>query len=67
MQLQYPKPFMSISDLTEMGLPREYLRRLSRVADAPIIRTSGRGKILFITADLNNFMKKYLKGKKIFA
>lgn len=60
----YAKPFMSITDLTETGLSREYLKQLSRAIGAPIIRTMGKGKIYFITSELNDFMKEVSKREK---
>ena len=56
--MTYPKPFMSITELTELGLPRSYLKQLSRIKGAPIVRTLNRGKIYFITAELTDFMQK---------
>lgn len=52
----YPKKFMSITELTKIGLSRDYLKQLSRADGAPIIRTTGGGKILFRTAELDDFM-----------
>lgn len=55
----YAKPFMSITELTETGLSRDYLKQLSRAKGAPIVRTLGKkGKIFFITSELNDFMKE---------
>lgn len=39
--MSYPKQFMSITELTETGLSRDYLKQLSRAEGAPIIRTFG--------------------------
>jgi hypothetical protein len=55
---------MSITELVALGLPREYLKRLSRIEDAPIIRTAARGKILFITTDLDKFIKDVTEREK---
>lgn len=54
--MQYPKEFMSITELTQLGLSRDYLKQLARADGAPIIRTMGGGKILFRTAELDTFM-----------
>jgi hypothetical protein len=56
MNSTYSKPFMSISELTALGLSRDYLKQLSRADGAPIIRTLGGGKVLFKTAELDCFM-----------
>lgn len=56
--MRYPKHFMSITELTETGLSRDYLKQLSRAEGAPIIRTLGGGKIYFKTAELDEFMKE---------
>lgn len=54
---KYSKPFMSITDLVkETGLSRDYFKRLSRIKDAPIVRTLGGGKIYFKTSELDKFM-----------
>lgn len=58
MPITYEKPFMSITELTSMGLSRDFLKRLSRIEGAPIIKTLGGGKILFKTAELDNFIGK---------
>jgi molybdenum-dependent DNA-binding transcriptional regulator ModE len=58
MSVQYPKQFMSITELTETGLSREYLKQLARASGAPIVKTMKGGKIYFITAELNDFMKE---------
>jgi hypothetical protein len=49
---------MSITELTELGLPRDYLYQLSGARGAPVIRTIGKGKILFKTTELDEFMKE---------
>ena len=56
--MTYPRPFMSITELTELGLPRSYLKQLSRIKGAPIIKTLKGGKIYFVTADLTKFMQQ---------
>lgn len=59
---KYSKPFMSITDLVqETGLSRDYFKRLSRIKDAPIIRTPGGGKIFFDTSRLDDLMKDISK------
>jgi len=55
---------MSITDLTKMGLSRDYLKQLARAEGAPIIKTVGGGKIYFRTADLDAFMDKISKRTK---
>lgn len=49
--MEYPKPIMTISELQEMGYPREYLLRAchSKHAGKLCIRTSRRGKFLIKT------------------
>lgn len=59
--MQYPKQFMSITELTETGLSRDYLKQLSRAEGAPIIRTLGGGKIYFKTSELDDFMRDVSK------
>lgn len=56
--MTYPKSFMSITELTELGLPRSYLKQLSRVKNAPIQKTPKGGKIFFKTEELDAFMSK---------
>ena len=58
MDYKFPKPFMSITELTKLGLPRELLKNISRVSDAPIIKTMGGGKILYKTYELESFLKE---------
>jgi len=58
MQTMYAKPFMSITELTSVGLSRDYLKNLSRINGAPVIKTLGGGKIYFITNKLDDFMRK---------
>lgn len=56
---KYSKPFMSITDLVkETGLSRDYFKRLSRIKDAPTVRTLGGGKIFFDTSRLDDFMEE---------
>ena len=54
--MSYPKQFMSITELTETGLSRDYLKQLSRASGAPIVRTLGGGKIYFKASELDKFM-----------
>lgn len=63
MGTQYAKPFMSIAELTETGLAKDYLKKLSRAQGAPVIRTMGGGKIYFRTALLDDFMDK-MQGRR---
>jgi len=59
---KYSKPFMSITDLVqETGLSRDYFKRLSRIENAPIVRTLGGGKIFFDTSKLDDFMEEVSK------
>lgn len=58
MDYKFPKPFMSITELTKLGLPREFLKILARIKDAPIIMTMGGGKVLFKTYELEAYLKK---------
>lgn len=57
----YPKKFMSITELTKIGLSRDYLKQLSRAEGAPVIRTLGGGKIYFKTDELDKFMDEVSK------
>jgi hypothetical protein len=61
----YAKQYMSITELTETGLSRDYLKQLSRVKEAPIIRTMGGGKIYFKTSELDAFMTEVSKKGKM--
>lgn len=61
MKTQYAKPFMTITELTLLGLPKDYLKQLSRADGAPIVKTLGGGKILFRTAELDDFMTEITK------
>lgn len=56
MGFQYPKPYMSITELIETtGLSRDYLKRIARIDKAPIIKTNGGGKVYFRTSELEEF------------
>ncbi|MBE5966981.1 MAG: hypothetical protein E7255_08450 [Lachnospiraceae bacterium] len=63
--MAYPKQFMSITELTETGLSRDFLKQLSRAEGAPIVRTLGGGKIYFKTSELNDFMEEISKKKPL--
>lgn len=53
----YPKPYMSITELINVtGLSRDYLKRVSGIHDAPVIRTNGGGKIFFRTDELDRYL-----------
>lgn len=56
--MNYPKPFMSITELSTLGLSKSYLKQLSRAKNAPITKTPGGGKIYFRTDELDGFMDK---------
>jgi hypothetical protein len=56
MSMQYPKEFMSISELNKMGLAKDFLKQLSRAKGAPVVKTMGGGKIYFRTSELDSFM-----------
>jgi hypothetical protein len=62
----YVKPFMSITELTKLGLSRDYLKRISGIYDAPIIKTLGGGKIYFKTSELDAFLDEVTKRDKIY-
>ncbi len=64
LNLYYPKPLMSISELVKMGFSRDTLKEYSRVKDAPITWSVGGGKIFFVTSELNEFIRKVEKRKK---
>ncbi|WP_207647316.1 hypothetical protein [Parasporobacterium paucivorans] len=55
--IDYPKPLMSIRELTDMGFPRNTLQEWARVKDAPVIYSAGGGKVFFKTAQLDEFAK----------
>lgn len=49
---------MSITELVEMGFPLRTLKQYARAKGAPVIKTAGGGKNLFITDKLLDFMKE---------
>lgn len=56
------KRYMSITELIHItGLSRDHLKRLSRIKNAPTIRTLGRGKILFDMEQFDKFLKETSK------
>lgn len=61
---KYEKPFMSITELVGLGLSKSYLNDLAKANGAPVVWTSGKGKIIFITSELDEFMKEVSKREK---
>lgn len=59
--MNYPKPLMSITELVSMGYSRWDLRCYANAKDAPVIRTVGRGKVLYQTEKLDAFIQKQQK------
>jgi hypothetical protein len=59
--MNYPKPLMSITELVAMGYSRWDLKCYANAKGAPVIRTIGRGKSLFMTDKLDEFIMKMQK------
>lgn len=61
----YQKPYMTISELTQYGLSRDYLVQLAHARGAPIMRTMGGrkrgGRIYFKTSELDEFIAEVTK------
>ena len=57
----FPKQIMSISELVELGFPREDLKRYTRIKGVPAYKTKGGGKWLFKTAYLEAWIDKITK------
>lgn len=62
--MQYPKPIMSITELTKLGFSRDYLDRAvhSKHANYFAQRTSRRGKFLIDTEKFQKAIEKKLIG-----
>jgi len=62
--MQYPKPIMSITELTKLGFSRDYLDRAvhSKHADYFARRTSKRGKFLIDTEKFEKAREKKMIG-----
>lgn len=56
--MKYPKELMSITELTKLGYPRHTLAQWARAKNAPVVYTVGKGKALFITSKLEDFIRK---------
>lgn len=54
----YEKPFMTIKELEKMGLSAYSLKQCVYDPEAPIVRTSPRGKIRFDTTQLDDYLAK---------
>lgn len=56
--MNYPKPVMSIRELSALGYPVEYLRQLSRAKGSPCFRASNstNAKVYFYTDKLDNYI-----------
>lgn len=59
--MQYPKQLMSITELVAMGYSRWDLRCYANAKGAPVIRTIGKGKTLYLTEKLDDFIIKMQK------
>lgn len=59
--MNYPKPIMSITELTKLGFPRDLLYKASHAqgSEKYIIRTPGGGKILFDTERWEKVRRKW--------
>lgn len=58
--MPYPKKYMSITELTELGIKRETLNNWAHIRGAPVVRTSNKekAKILFDTDKLDQWNDK---------
>lgn len=54
--MQYPKPLMSIPELSKMGYPERELRNLVRVTGFPARRLKKGGKWLIDTTKLDRWL-----------
>ncbi len=56
--MDYPKRFMSITELTELGHSRMALNQYAHAKGSPVIRTSNKpkSKILFDTSKLDKWL-----------
>jgi predicted DNA-binding transcriptional regulator AlpA len=60
----YPRKFMGISDLVELtGLSKDYFKSIAKSKEAPIVRTTGGGKIYFKTDELDAYMQKVTEAR----
>jgi hypothetical protein len=62
--MEFPKPLMSIAQLSELGFSKSMLKEYARAKDSPIIKTAGGGKIFFITDKLIEYIEKKQKDRK---
>ena len=57
--MKFPKQFMSITELSKLGLSRTDLKNYTHVKDFPCQRTKGGGKILVDTHLYSEWLKRY--------
>ena len=57
--MDYPKRFMSIKELKELGLSETFLRRISHYDKAPVVSGGYQGcRTIFDTNELDSFMRE---------
>ena len=57
--MQYPKPIMSLTELTELGFPRRELNKnVHAKGQVFAIKTTGGGKWIFDTAEYEKWRKQ---------
>lgn len=55
--MNYPKPIMSITELTKLGFSRDYLKRCIHIKGFPGTRTSPNGKWIVDTEEFEKWRK----------
>lgn len=53
--MKYPKLIMSITELTELGFSRDYLKRCTHIKGFPGTRTSKKGKWMIDTEEFEKW------------
>lgn len=57
---EFPKRFMTVKELSEMGFPKSALVTWSHIMGAPVIRTTARrGRIIYDTSRLFPFLSEH--------
>lgn len=56
--MQYPKPIMSITELTTLGFSRETLKQYTRIKGFPGTKTPGGGKWIVDTEEFEKWRKQ---------
>lgn len=62
--MYFKKQIMSISELVEMGFPRDEIEGWVHRSGFPVITTQGKGKYLIDTTQLESWLKKNKHIKK---